>query len=98
MKSKRSLATTSIAGAVLALTFATGATPSSLSCVACEVASSYQAAVRAYDKARAWGLILRWWVDPEYGTAPARQVRNHARPSPTTEDLCQADPVAVQAQ
>jgi hypothetical protein len=98
MRSKRSLAATSLAGAVLALTFATGAWSSPLSCVACEVTTSYYAAVRAYDRARAWGIILRWWVDPEYGTTPARQDRNHAQSSPKTEDVCEAHPVPVQMQ
>jgi hypothetical protein len=96
MKSRRSLATTSFAGAVLALTIATGAAPS-LSCVACEVSTSYHAAVRAYDRARAWGTIIRWWVDPVYA-APDRQVRDDTRTSPKTEDVCQARPSAVQVR
>jgi hypothetical protein len=93
MKSSRSFATTSFAGVVLGLTIATGAAPS-LSCVACEVSTSYHAALRAYDRARAWGTIVRWWVDPDYST-PHGQARNDRQPSPRTEDLCQARPVPV---
>ena len=94
MKSRRSLATTSVAGVVLALTLAAGAAPS-FSCVACEVSTSYHAAVRAYDRARAWGTIIRWWVNPVYA-APDGQVRNDTRPSPKTEDVCQARPSTLQ--
>jgi hypothetical protein len=98
MKSKRSLTTASFAGAVLALTFATGAWSAPLSCVVCEVATSYDAVVRTYDRARAWGTILRWWIDPEYGTTPTRKARNDAQSSPKTEDVCQARPVAAPIQ
>lgn len=94
MKSRRSLATTSFAGAILALTIAAGAAPT-LSCVACEVCTSYHAAVRVYDRARAWGTIIRWWVDPVYA-APKRQVHDDTRTSSKTEDICQARPSTMQ--
>ena len=96
MKSRRSFATTSFAAAVLALTIAAGAAPS-LSCVACEVSTSYHAAIRAYDRARAWGTILRWWVDSDYST-PHRQARDDERPAPKGEDVCQARPMAVRVR
>lgn len=96
MKSRRSLATTSFAGAILALTMGAGAAPS-ISCVACEVSTSYHAAVRAYNRARAWGTIVRWWVDPEYGAASADEMRQGRPRSTRTEDMCQARPAPVQA-
>lgn len=96
MKTRRSLSTTSFAGAVLAVMIATGAAPS-VSCVACQVTNSYHQAVRVYDKARAWGTIVRWWVDPEY-SAPQSRVSDDTRPSSKTEDICQAHPTDSQAR
>jgi hypothetical protein len=86
MKSNGSFATTTSAGILLVLMLAAGAAHS-FSCVACEVTTSYQAAVRVYDRARAWGVIARWWIDPE--SAPVVQ---HEDPSPKPEDICQARP------
>lgn len=65
MRSTRSVATHSFAGTILALMIATGAAPS-LPPIARDVASSYRSAVRVYDRARMWGVIARWWVDPAY--------------------------------
>jgi len=70
-----SFSTTASAGILLALVLTTGAARS-FSCIGCELTTSYHAAVRVYDKARAWSLIARWWIDPEY--APA--VRNQQPP------------------
>jgi hypothetical protein len=64
MKSTRSFATTSFAGILLALMTAPGVAPS-LAPIEREVASGYQCAIRAYDKARMWSVIARWWIDPE---------------------------------
>jgi hypothetical protein len=89
MKSRRSFATTSLAGTLLALMIAPGAAPS-LSPIGREVASSYRCAVRIYDKAREWGLIARWWIDPEYVTAAGAGQR-----SLKTEDVCQARPAGA---
>lgn len=86
MKSNGSFATTTSAGVLLALMLATGSAHS-FSCVACEVSSSYHAAVRVYDRARAWGTIAHWWIDPE-SASPTR----HEDPSPKPEDVCQARP------
>ena len=83
MKSNGSFATTSSAGILLALMFAAGAAHS-FSCIACEVATSYHTAVRAYDKARTWGVIVRWWIDPQYGpTASDKQT------PAKTDDVCE---------
>jgi hypothetical protein len=84
MKSNGSFATTTSAGILLTLMFAAGAAHT-LPCLACEVTTSYHAAVRVYDRARLWGVIARWWIDPEY--APA--ARNE-EPAPKPEDVCQA--------
>ncbi|MFL6427212.1 MAG: hypothetical protein ACJ71S_03130 [Acidobacteriaceae bacterium] len=65
MKSTRSFATTSFAGILLALMTAPGAAPS-LAPIERELASGYHCAVRAYDRARMWSVIVRWWIDPEY--------------------------------
>jgi hypothetical protein len=91
MKSRRSLANHSFAGVVLALTIATGTTPS-LRPIEREVIHSYRSVVQVYDRARAWSLLLRWWVDPEYAARPTRHDREDARSSPKTEDVCQAHP------
>lgn len=95
MKSRRSLANHSFAGAVLALTIATGAAPS-LGPIEHEVVRSYRSMVEVYDRARAWGLLLRWWVDPEYAASPSRQNHENARVSPRVEELCQAHPADTQ--
>jgi hypothetical protein len=65
MRSTRSFATNSFAGTLVALMIATGAAPS-LPPIVRNVASSYRSAVRVYDRARMWGVIARWWVDPVY--------------------------------
>jgi hypothetical protein len=83
MRSTRSFATTSFAGTLLALMIATG-TATALPPIVRDVASSYRSAVRVYDRARMWGAIARWWVDPVY--VPA--VRD-ADDSSTFENVCQ---------
>jgi hypothetical protein len=88
MRSTRSFFTTSLAGTVLALMISPGAAPS-LSPIGRDVANSYRCAVRAYDKAREWGLIARWWIDPEF----ASSVRD-GRTDPKLDDVCQARPAA----
>ena len=65
MRSTRSFAATSLAGTIVALMMATGAA-TALSPIGRDVARSYRSAVRVYDRARMWGAIARWWVDPEY--------------------------------
>jgi hypothetical protein len=55
------------------------------------VATSYHAAVRVYDKARLWGAIARWWIDPEY--APSAR---GPEPSPKPDDVCLARPAGDQ--
>jgi hypothetical protein len=87
MKSNGSFATTRSAGVLLVLMLAAGGAHS-LPCVACEVSSSYHAAVRVYDRARAWSTIAHWWIDPE--SAPVAQPEE---PSPISQDVCQARPV-----
>jgi hypothetical protein len=88
MRSRRSFATASLAGTLLALMIAPGAAPS-LSPIGKEVASSYRCAVRIYDKAREWGVIARWWIDPEYVTSAGAA---DGQRTATTEDVCQARP------
>jgi hypothetical protein len=83
MRSTRSFVTTSLAGTVLALMISPGAAPS-LSPIGRDVANSYRCAVRVYDKAREWGRIARWWIDPEW--APP------GRTDPKLDDVCQARP------
>jgi hypothetical protein len=83
MRSTRSFATSSFAGTLLALMIATGTAPS-LSPIARDVASSYRSAVRVYDKARMWGVIARWWVDPAY--VPALRDGDDSSQS---QDVCQ---------
>ncbi|HEX6495455.1 MAG TPA: hypothetical protein VF018_08230 [Acidobacteriaceae bacterium] len=80
MKSTRSFATSSFAGILLALMTAPGAAPS-LAPIEREIASGYHCAVRAYDKARTWSVLARWWIDPEF--APS------VRRSEPSQDLCQ---------
>jgi hypothetical protein len=86
MRSTRRFATTSLAGTIVALMLATGAAPS-LSPIGRNVCDSYHSAVRAYDRARMWGVIARWWVDPEYvpSARDAQRLLN-------SEDVCQALP------
>jgi hypothetical protein len=77
---------------LLALMFAAGAAHS-LPCIACEVTTSYHAAVRVYDKARMWGVIARWWIDPEYAPA-ARDKQSSAKP----DDVCAVRSTSVAAR
>ena len=88
MRSTKSFATTSLAGTIVALMIATGAAPA-LSPIGRDVAHSYRSAVRAYDRARMWGAIARWWVDPGYVPA-VRDEERSSRP----EDVCRVRPVA----
>jgi hypothetical protein len=62
---------------------ATGAAPA-LPAIGKDVASSYRSAVRVYDRARMWGVIARWWVDPAY--VPAVRDRDN---SSKFENVCQ---------
>jgi hypothetical protein len=78
MKPNGSFTTTSSAGILLAFLLVAGAARS-LPCVACELATSYHAAVRVYDKARTWGTILRWWIDPVYAPS-AGEKKSGAKP------------------
>jgi hypothetical protein len=86
MRSNGSFATTTSAGILLAFMIAAGAAHT-LPCIACEVTTSYHAAVRVYDRARLWGEIARWWIDPEY--APSAQ---RVEPAAKPEDVCEAHP------
>jgi hypothetical protein len=81
MKSTRSFATTSFAGILLAVMTAPGVAPS-LAPIEREVASGYQCALRAYDKALTWSVIARWWIDPQY--SPSVQP-----PERVEDDVCQ---------
>jgi hypothetical protein len=65
----------------------------SFTCIGCELTASYHAAVRVYDKARAWSLIARWWIDPEY--APA--VRDQ-RPPVKPDTVCEMHSASVNAR
>jgi hypothetical protein len=73
-----------LAGTVLALMISPGAAPS-LSPIGRDVADSYRCALRVYDEAREWGLIARWWIDPEFAS-PVRDGRTDAK----LDDVCQA--------
>lgn len=84
MRSKRSLATTSLAGVILATTLATGATPA-LCPIERDVVRSWQGAVAMYDQARRWTRIARWWFNPDAATLAPIQ-----HPAGKTEDVCQA--------
>jgi hypothetical protein len=86
MRPNGSFATTTSAGILLSLMLAAGAAHT-LPCLACEVATSYHAAVRVYDRARLWGAIARWWIDPEYAPSARGQ-----ETSPKAEDVCLARP------
>jgi hypothetical protein len=83
MKPAASFSTTASAGILLAFVLTTGAAHS-FSCIGCELTTSYHAAVRVYDKARAWGLIARWWIDPAY-VPVVRDTQPHAKP----ENVCE---------
>ena len=92
MKPTGSFSTTSAAGILLAFMVATGASHS-VSCIGCELTTSYQAAVRVYDKARTWGVIARWWIDPEY--APAVRDR---QPPVKPDNVCEMRSTSVDAR
>jgi hypothetical protein len=89
MRSNGSFATTTSVGILLAVMIGAGAAHS-FSCIGCELATSYHTAVRAYDRARTWGVIVRWWIDPEY--APVVRVK---QPSAKPEDVCEMHPTNV---
>jgi hypothetical protein len=78
MRTRRSFVTSSLAGSILALTIATGGTPS-LSPIGRDVAHSYRCAVRAYDRARTWGEIARWWIDQENAASAQDERQSPAR-------------------
>ena len=92
MKPNGSFATTTSAGILLAFMFAAGAAHT-LPCLACQVETSYHAAVRVYDRARAWGVIARWWIDPEYAPTAGNE-----QPAPKPQDICQARPADGQVR
>jgi hypothetical protein len=83
MKPTASFSKSASAGILLALVLTTGAARS-FSCIGCELMTSYHAAVHVYDKARAWSLIARWWIDPEYAPV-VRDTQPHAKP----ENVCE---------
>ena len=89
MKPIWSFSTTSSAGVLLALVLGTGAVHS-CPCIVCGVATSYHAALRVYDKARTWGMVARWWIDPEY--AP---VVHGQKPSVEPDDVCEMRPTGM---
>jgi hypothetical protein len=92
MKPNGSFTTTWSAGILLASLLVAGAARS-FPCVACELATSYHAAVQVYDKARTWGTIARWWIDPEY--APS----HHSKQSSVkTDDVCEMRPTGLSAR
>jgi len=92
MKPTASFSTTSAAGILLALVLTTGAARS-LSCIGCELTTSYHAAVRVYDKARAWGVIARWWIDPAYAPAVRGQ-----QPPVKPDNVCEMRSTSVSAK
>lgn len=92
MKPNGSFATTSSAGILLAFLLFAGAARS-LPCVACELATSYHAAVRVYDRARTWGTIVRWWIDPEYGPSVRDQ-----QPAAKPDDICEMRSISANAR
>jgi hypothetical protein len=92
MKPAASFSTTSAAGILLALVLTTGAARS-FSCIGCELATSYHAAVRVYEKARAWSVIARWWIDPAY--APV--VRDQ-QPPVKPDNVCEMRSTSVTAR
>jgi hypothetical protein len=92
MKPNGSFTTTCSAGLLLAFLSVAGAARS-LPCVACELATSYHAAVRVYDRARTWGTIVRWWIDPEY--APSLHSKQSAA---KTDDVCEMRTTGLSAR
>ena len=92
MKPTASFSTTASAGILLAVMLTTGAARS-LSCVGCELTTSYHAAVRVYDKALSWGLIARWWIDPEFAGA-GRDKHPPAKP----DNVCEMRSTSVTAR
>jgi hypothetical protein len=65
----------------------------SFSCIGCELTTSYHAAVRVYDKARAWSLIARLWVDPEYAPAVRGQ-----QPPAKPDNVCEMRSTSASAR
>jgi hypothetical protein len=97
MKPTASFSTTASAGILLALVLTTGAARS-FTCVGCELATSYHAAVRVYDKARAWSLIVQWWIDPEYAPA-VRSQQPPLKPAPVKpENVCEMRSTSITAK
>ena len=92
MKPTGSFSTASSAGILLALVLVTGAFHS-LSCIQCELATSYHAAVRVYDKALSWGVIARWWIHPVY--APSTRDK---QPLAKPQDVCEIPRTAARAR
>jgi hypothetical protein len=92
MKPTASFSTRASAGILLAVVLTTGAARS-VSCIGCELMTSYHAAVRVYDKARAWSLVVRWWIDPEYAPV-VRDTQPPAKP----ENVCEMRSISVTAR
>ncbi|HEX6495456.1 MAG TPA: hypothetical protein VF018_08235 [Acidobacteriaceae bacterium] len=92
MRPNGSFSTTSSAGILLAFLLTAGAARS-LPCIACELATSYHAAVRVYDRARIWGTIVRWWIEPEY----APSVRDQ-QPGAKPDNVCEMRPISANAR
>jgi hypothetical protein len=65
----------------------------SFSCIGCQLTTSYHAAVRVYNTVRAWSLIARWWIDPEY--APV--VRDQ-QPRLKPDNVCEMRSTSVTAR
>jgi hypothetical protein len=72
MRSLRSFVATASVGLVLALVIQAGAVPW-LSCLGCEtsrvMAGSFQSVSHAYERARTWSSIARFWVAPQASVA-----------------------------
>jgi hypothetical protein len=92
MKPTASFSTTASAGILLALVLTTGAARS-FSCIGCELTTTYHAAVRVYERARAWGLIARWWIDPVYAPV-VRGEQPHAK----SDNVCEMRSTSVTAR
>ena len=92
MKPTASFSTRVSAGILLAALLTTGAARS-FSCIGCELTTSYHAAVRVYDTARAWSQIARWWIDPEYAPAMRDQ-----QPAAKPDNVCEMRSTSITAR
>ncbi len=92
MRPNGSFGTTSSAGILLAFLLVAGAARS-LPCIVCELATSYHAAVRVYDRARTWGTIVRWWIAPQYAPSARDQ-----QPAAKLDDVCEMRSISANAR